>query len=80
MYAGLPGASREQRRARRRYSRQDRGFGETSARTAYLLEIDPRFVDVAVRRWEQFTNRSAVLEETGETFADVRTKRAEEAA
>lgn len=53
---------------------------ERSARSARLLEIDPRFVDVAVRRWEQFTNKAAILDETGETFADVRAKRTAEAA
>jgi DNA modification methylase len=53
---------------------------ERTARIARLLEIDTRFVDVAVRRWEQFTNKSAVLEETGETFAEVQAKRAAEEA
>ncbi len=53
---------------------------ERTARLARLLEIDPRFVDVAVRRWEQFTNRTAVLEGTDETFAELQAKRAEEAA
>lgn len=53
---------------------------ERTARLARLLEIDPRFVDVAVRRWEQFTNKAAVLDETGETFAEVQAKRVEDAA
>lgn len=29
-------------------------------RTAYLMEIDPRYVDVIVKRWEQFTGNKAV--------------------
>lgn len=53
---------------------------ERSARIARALEIDPRFVDIAVRRWEEFTGKQAVLEETGETFADIRTQRLQEAA
>jgi hypothetical protein len=28
-------------------------------------------VDVAVRRWERYTNRSEVLDGTGQTFEDV---------
>ena len=53
---------------------------ERTARIARALEIDPRFVDVAVRRWEEFTGKQAVLEETGDTFADIRTQRLQEAA
>ena len=35
---------------------------EMLGRRAYCLEIEPRYVDVAVKRWEQFTGRKAVLE------------------
>lgn len=34
---------------------------EQLGRTAYLMESDPRFVDVIVDRWEQFTGQKAVL-------------------
>jgi hypothetical protein len=34
------------------------------------IEIDPRYADVAVRRWEQFTGRRARFED-GRTFDDV---------
>lgn len=34
---------------------------EKAGRTAYLVEIDPRYVDVIVRRWEKFTGETAVL-------------------
>jgi DNA modification methylase len=34
---------------------------EKTGRAAYLVEIDPRYVDVIVRRWEQFTGNTAVL-------------------
>ena len=34
---------------------------EQLGRTAYLMECDPRFVDVIVERWEQFTGQKAVL-------------------
>jgi hypothetical protein len=32
------------------------------------LEIDPRYVDVAIRRWQAFTGRDALHAETGLTF------------
>jgi hypothetical protein len=35
---------------------------EISGRRGFGLELDPRYVDVAVRRWEQFTGQKAVLE------------------
>ena len=44
---------------------------ERIGRHAYGLEIDPLYVDVAIRRWQAFTNRDAVLEATGQTFAEL---------
>ena len=32
---------------------------EATGRRAALLELDPRYCDVIVRRWEQFTGRTA---------------------
>ena len=34
---------------------------EQLGRSAYLMETDPRFVDVIVDRWEKFTGQKAVL-------------------
>ena len=48
---------------------------EKVGRRAYGLEIDPLYVDVAIRRWQQFTKRDAVLAATGETFDEVVTAR-----
>jgi hypothetical protein len=44
---------------------------ERVGRRAYGLEIDPLYVDAAVRRWQAFTKRDAILEATGETFDEV---------
>jgi DNA modification methylase len=44
---------------------------ERVGRRAYGLELDPLYVDVAVRRWQAFTKRDAILEATGETFDEV---------
>lgn len=35
---------------------------ERTGRNAYLMELDPRYCDVIVRRWEQHTGQTAVLE------------------
>lgn len=49
---------------------------ETLGRRARLCELDPRFVDVIVRRWQTFAGREAVLADTGATFAAIARERA----
>lgn len=41
---------------------------EKSGRQARLIELDPKYVDVIIRRWQAYTGAEAVLNETGETF------------
>jgi DNA modification methylase len=41
---------------------------EQLGRVCYGIEIEPRYVDVAVLRWCKATGRRAVLESTGEPF------------
>lgn len=48
---------------------------ETTGRRAALLELDPRYVDVIVRRWQQFSGKEAVLEGRGTTFATLKSER-----
>ena len=36
--------------------------------TSHLMELDPKYCDVAVRRWQNFTGELAVLESSGEEF------------
>ena len=48
---------------------------ERTQRVAYGIEIEPTYVDVAIRRWEKLTGKSAVHAETGETFAEVAARR-----
>ena len=43
---------------------------ETAKRTCLAIELDPRYVDVAVQRWQTFTGKSAVLEASGLSFED----------
>jgi DNA modification methylase len=35
------------------------------------IELSPAYVDVAVKRWQEFTGKQATLEETGKTFAEM---------
>lgn len=44
---------------------------ETLGRHARLVELDGKFVDVIVKRWQDFTGLEAVLEADGRTFASV---------
>lgn len=48
---------------------------QKSGRRARLVEFDPKFADVIVRRWQDFTGRKAHLEASGETFAALEGKR-----
>lgn len=41
---------------------------EQTGRRCFAMELSPQYVDVAVRRWEQFTGKKAALESTGEPF------------
>jgi len=43
---------------------------EKTGRRARLIELDPLYVDVAIRRWRELTRQEAVLEASGETYAD----------
>jgi DNA modification methylase len=38
---------------------------------AFIMEFDPRFCDVIVKRWQDFTGKIATHAETGEPFAEV---------
>lgn len=43
---------------------------QRAGRICYGLELDGRYVDTAVRRWERFTGQSAVHYQTGQTFSE----------
>jgi hypothetical protein len=40
-----------------------------------VIEYEPRYCDVIVRRFEQFTGKSAILMTTGQTFEEVAAER-----
>jgi DNA modification methylase len=41
---------------------------QTEARSCLAMEIDPAYVDVTIRRWQQFTNERAIRESDGVEF------------
>src|SRR5438874_13178675 len=49
---------------------------ERVGRRAYTLEIEPRFVDVAIKRWQTFSRKDAICAETGLSFDETASKRA----
>ncbi len=50
---------------------------ETCGRVCLAMELDPAYVDVAVRRWEEFTGEVATLAGEERSFADLATERQE---
>ena len=48
---------------------------EKTGRVCRMMELSPRYVDVIVRRWQEFTGHEATLEEDGKTFAQVKEER-----
>jgi len=44
---------------------------EKNGRIARLMELDPKYCDVIVKRWQDFTGKEATLEATGKTFNEL---------
>jgi DNA modification methylase len=53
---------------------------ESVGRICYSMEIDPRYVDVAVLRWQRFTGKPAVLDGDRRTFEEIARARRKEVA
>ena len=45
--------------------------GEMTGRHVYAVELNPAYVDVAVKRWQDFTGKAATLEGDGRTFSEI---------
>ena len=54
--------------------------GEMTGRHIYAIELNPAYVDVAVKRWQDFTGKEAVHEGTGKTFSEMTDGREKEQA
>ena len=44
---------------------------EKTGRESRLMELDPKYVDVIVKRWQEFTGKQATHAATGSTFDDI---------
>jgi DNA modification methylase len=53
---------------------------EVTGRVCHGIDLDSRYVDVAVLRWQEFTGKPATLEADGRTFEQVRAERKQAAA
>ena len=52
------------------------GLGAMSAgRQARLIELDPKYCDVIVRRWQEFSGGVAILDDDGRTYDGVTAER-----
>lgn len=45
---------------------------EKTARVSLVMELDPKYCDVIIKRWQDFTGKKATLERTGEEFDTLR--------
>lgn len=50
---------------------------EMTGRICYAMEIEPGYVDVCVRRWQDFTGKTALLESSGQSWGEVEKERAD---
>ena len=48
---------------------------ERQNRSSLNMELDAAYVDVSVRRWQDYTKQQAMLEATGQTFDEVTRER-----
>jgi DNA modification methylase len=46
--------------------------GEMTGRAVYAMELNPAYVDVAIKRWQDFTGEQAKLEGSGEFFPSIK--------
>ena len=48
---------------------------ETIGRVCLAIELEPRYADVSVRRWQAFIGKPAILESTGRRFDEIAAER-----
>jgi DNA modification methylase len=53
---------------------------ERTGRKARLVEIDPKYAECIVRRWQEYSGKQAVLDGDGRTYAEISAERVKVAA
>jgi len=48
---------------------------EKTARDCRMMELDPKYCDVIITRWQNFTGQTATLEATGQPFTELQAER-----
>jgi DNA modification methylase len=49
--------------------------GEMTGRSIHAIELNPAYVDVAVKRWQSFTGKQAIHEASGKTFDELKAEK-----